>query len=596
MRRFVTQENLSETVLSLNSLTKAVVSLDTETTGLKWKDGMFSLQLAIQFGDSYYFNFNNYSEPEKALDRAVLHTLKQLWLNPKIRWVIANAKFDMRRLEIDGILLGGEIYDVLLMAKIEYNKHMSYSLDSCLKRIGHSKNDLVSLYIKDNKLHTSYNVTGKKLKEKDLHYDRVPLDLMVEYGFDDVEANLILYEYQIKYFEAPENKEQIDLVHSNIELIKTVYAMESRGVCVDVEYCTEMIAVCEGTTSQILREIEELVGRPYKAGPIWLTEALKEQGIDVTMSLKGNAELGHTELEGMNNALASLVSKLRELEKELGFYYTLKRFQVDGVIHTNYRLNGTDTGRFSSNEPNMQQIPKDESGKGGTVRGAFKPREGFMFLSIDYDQMEYRIMADYAGEMGMIAAIKGGLDPHTYVANMMGVNRKLAKTLNFGLLYGMGIGKLSEALNTDTATAKQLKAKYYRELPNVMRLTQEVMSVASSRGYIKNKYNRRMYLNDDNFAYKMPNYLIQGTGADVVRTAMNKVNFFLEGCKSKMVLTIHDEIIIELHKSEAHLVPEIVRIMEEEYQPINGMNLTCGCEFSETSWETSTFKPWSEYV
>lgn len=159
----------------------------------------------------------------------------------------------------------------------------------------------------------------------------------------------------------------------------------------------------------------------------------------------------------------------------------------------------------------------------------------------------------------------------------------------------MGIAKLAEALKTNDTHAKELKGRYYSELRNVKQLSDMIMNVAKSRGYIRNKYGRRYYLNDHNFAYKMPNYLIQGTGAEVIRHCIPKIQYLLEGMKSNMLLQIHDELLFEIKIGEEHLVPEIVRIMESEYVPLNGMNLTCGCEFSMDSWKTTTFKPWSEY-
>lgn len=148
-------------------------------------------------------------------------------------------------------------------------------------------------------------------------------------------------------------------------------------------------------------------------------------------------------------------------------------------------------------------MPKGKSATGYSVRHAFRPREGFLFVMMDYDQMEYRIMADYAGEMGMIEAIKGGLDPHTYVANMMGVERKPAKTLNFGLLYGMGLQKLADALGVDIETARSLKARYYSELRKVQQLHRNIQDTAKSRGFVRNKYGARYYLDKPEFAYKL---------------------------------------------------------------------------------------------
>lgn len=440
MRTLVTHENLEQVISRLLQVT-GVVGFDTETYGLKWNDKMFSLQLCTENNESFYFNFHDYKDgATPTLDREILTRLNPLFANSNIRWVAHNAKFDLRRLEIDGIKLNGEVYDTMSMAHIEYNKHMSYSLDSCLKRIGKEKNSKVELWIRDNKAYTTYLVEGKKTKEKDLHYDRVPFDIMFEYGLDDVELTLELYRHQTKFFE--ENPDQIALVHNELQLIKAVYEMESTGIAVDVGYCNKMYVKELKTQREIVKHIEKLTDKEFKNGPKWLSSVLQEQGIELHTTEKGNASLGKKELSSMNNAIPQLILEMRDAEKRAtAFYAPLQRMADKGIIHPSYRLTGTDTGRFSCSDPNIQQIPKQEKETGDTVRQAFIPRPGYFFLSIDYDQMEYRIMADYAGETNMISAIKSGLDPHTYVANMMGVDRKTAKTLNFGRQLELGRSK-----------------------------------------------------------------------------------------------------------------------------------------------------------
>lgn len=599
MRVVLNQDNLEECLTTLLSIKSGVISIDVETTGLKHTDRLFSLQLTVQFGDSYYLNFNPYPTEQNAptLLREVLKKLHSLWMNPDILWISHNAKFELRMLGYEGIVLNGHVWDTMIAAHIQYNKHRSYSLDNCLKRIDLAKNDQVSLYIKDHKLFTTYHVEGKKVKEKDLHFDRVPFNIMMEYGLDDTDLTLKLFEYQIEYFRRPENKDQLTLVESNMHLTKSVFNMEREGIKVNLDYCDKAYNFCKEKVNEEVKIIEELSSKDFKNGPKWLKEVFELQDVELEMSAKGNPVLDKGALKNIPNAIAHHILKMRDYEKESTFYSIFKRFaDKDNLIHPNYRLTGTDTGRFSCSDPNLQQVPKEEkSEEVYTARGAFEVEDDFILVSIDYDQMEYRIMADYAGEMGMIEAIKGGLDPHTYVANMMGVDRKTAKTLNFGLLYGMGIGKLGIALGVEADRAKQLKSLYYRELPNVQRLTREIMNVAQGRGFIKNKYGRRYFLEDPQWAYKMPNYLIQGTGADVVRHVIPKIDYLLELNKSKLILQVHDELVLKIHKSETHLVPEVKRLMEDEYKPMNGMNLTCGVDWSPKSWRTTDFKSWSEY-
>jgi DNA polymerase-1 len=510
----------------------------------------------------------------------------------------ANSKYDMRRLEIEGIKLNGPIYDCLLMARIEYNRHMSYSLDACLKRIGLEKDDKVSLYIKDHKCFHSETVPGKKVKEKYLHFEMVPYDIILPYSMLDVTNLLKLYEYQLAYFNLPENKEQMRLVHSNMELVKTVYDMESRGICIDVDYCKEMYAKSTGVVAELVKELEDIVGYPYKAGPIWLLKALTEQGVVINFSnktagmSKDTPDFDSEALEAMDNAVASLVVRIRETEKEGTFYATLLRFQVDGVIHTNYRLNGTDTLRFSSSDPNLQNIPSCKKDEMNTVRHAFKPRPGFKFVSIDYSAMEFRLCVDFAGEHWMIEAIKKGLDPHELVAENMGASRKAAKTLQFLTMYGGGAQKLADTLGCDLAKAKQLKNDYFRALPAVSKLHRTVQDTAVSRGFLRSVYGMRYFLNDPNFAYKVLNHLIQGTGALIIREAMNKIAYILEGTKSKMTLQVHDELLFEIADDEMDLIPMIKKIMEDEWKPINGMNMVCDVAISDVSWNENTFYKW----
>jgi len=636
MRVVVNQENKGEVLAYLSSLTSGVVALDTETYGLKWDAKLFALQLAVKNGDSFYFNFHNYNDEVCCLDRSIFGELDKLWHNSNLRWIMANAKFDLRRIDIEGVRLAGEIYDVLLMARIAYNREFSYSLDSCLKRIGMAKNDEVSLWIKDNKAYTTYHVDGKKTKEKDLHYDRVPFHIMVRYGFDDVENTLSLYDSQTAYYELPQHREQIDLVHSNVELTKTVFAMERHGIQLDLQFCKDMYEKEIALVNETASRIEQLTDMKFKAGPKWLKEVFNAQGITLELSEKGNPILDKNALKAIPNAIAHYVLEMRDHEKRAGTFQALTRFaDSDGILHTNYRLNGTDTLRFSSNDPNLQNIEACEKGNFETPRTAFKPREGFCFVSIDYKAMEYRLVADIAGEHEWVKAITDGADPHQFVADLMGVERTPAKTINFQNLYGGGVAKLAQALfpcKTDLDTLKAickrhiygsrvtpaelalvnhvtqevleheieqlkkadvLKKKYFESLPAVEAFMKQVQQVGKERGFVRNKFGARYFLGDNaSFAYKLPNHLIQGTGACIIRSAMNKVAFYLEGCKSRMILQIHDELIFEIHDSEIHLIPEIKRIMEDEYKPLNGMKMECDVEISRDSWNANTFSKW----
>lgn len=588
----VTHDNLKDCLEFLTS--KKEIVLDTETYGVRWEDRLFSLQLWSE-DRGFYFNFLDYKDGTFFFDYAMFAVLgEELFSNSDIMWIMHNSLFDIRRLDIEGITINGPVWDTMLVARLLYNKEFSYSLDNCLKRIGLAKLDKVAEYVKEHKLYTKIEVEGKKTAEKLLHYDRVPFPLMYEYGLSDVEMTWKLYQYQ----KTKITSDMEPVLHNDANLIKTVFKMMKRGLVLDSAYCDKAYEVEMHYHNEHIRKLAEITGTEYKSGPKWLGQALQDQGVEINETEKGNLSLGKKELKSMDNAVASTILGMRDHEKlASAFFAPLPRLaDRGGIIHPSFRLAGTDTRRLSCAEPNIQQMPKGKSVSGYSVRHAFKPRKDFIFVMMDYDQMEYRIMADYANEKGMIEAIKGGLDPHTYVANMMGVDRKLAKTLNFGLLYGMGLQKLADALGLDVTTAKELKAKYYSELRMVQKLHRDIQDVAKSRGFIRNKYGARYYLDKPEFAYKLVNYLIQGTGAEVVRHAMVKCDYTLEGMKSGLLVQVHDELIFEIHKDETFIIPELRRILQDEYKPINGMNLTVGCEYSTESWCEETKKDWSEYV
>jgi DNA polymerase-1 len=587
----VTKYNLDDCLHVLDS--KKEIVLDTETYGVKWEDRLFSLQLWSE-DRGFYFNFKDYGDDTPFLDYVMIsYKLQALFNNRDRTWIMHNSLFDIRRIDIEGIEIHGHVWDTMLIARLLYNKEFSYSLDNCLKRIGFAKMDKVAEYVKEHKLYTTVEVEGKKTKEKLLHYDQVPFPLMYEYGLSDVEMTWKLYCHQ----QTKMTEDQFDVAQNDSALVKAIYRMMKRGIQLSTEYCNDAYIAEMSAHNELQRHLANLTGSEYRSGPKWLGQALQEQGVSIDKTEKGNLSLGKQELKAMDNAVASSVLDLRDHEKlASAFFAPLPRLaDSGGFIHPNFRLAGTDTRRLSCAEPNIQQMPKGCSTTGYSVRHAFKPREGHIFVMMDFDQMEYRIMADYAGEMGMIEAIKGGLDPHTYVAQMMGVDRKLAKTLNFGLLYGMGLQKLSIALGCSIDEARDLKAKYYSELRKVQKLHRDIQDTAKSRGFIRNKYGARYYLDKPEFAYKLVNYLIQGTGAEVVRHAMVKLDKRLAGMKSGMLAQIHDEILFEIHEDEISIVPELRRILQDEYVPINGMNLTVGCEYSRESWCEETKKDWSEY-
>lgn len=569
-----------------------LLGLDTEAMGLAWKDALFSIQ--ITDGESVaYLNFHDkYTAPWAfpVLPRSDLPLLQAGLFNDTTKlWFIHNAKYDMRRLDIEGLEIHGSIHDTMLMERFVRNNYLKYSLDACLQRRGTSKDDTVAAWIEKNKAFTKVLYEGMKKADKLKHFDRVPLEIIVPYGCNDVKDCYNLGVDQLRHFR--EHRDLQPLVDNEMKLVKAVFRMEKRGILLDREYIRARKIHEFKCVEECIEKIQDLSDKKFVNGPNFIEEVLRAQGIEIKYSAKGNPILDKNALERMDNAVASTVLELRDHEKKaVSAYAAYERFaDDDGVIHPDFRIGGTDTGRFSCANPNIQQVPKEEeleSEGDFPVRASFIPRPGYIFVSIDYDQMEYRLMADYAGEMEMIEAINGGEDPHTFIARTLNILRKSAKTVNFGLLYGMGIGSLADMLKVKFNEASLLKVRYFARLPRVENLFNTVKKIATSRGYIFNKYGRRIFLDDPKWVYKLVNYLIQGLGADIIRHSMVKIDQMLidKEAKSAMIAQIHDELLFEIHTEELYLIPEILKIMQEEYVPYNGMKLTAGASWSAKSW------------
>lgn len=289
--------------------------------------------------------------------------------------------------------------------------------------------------------------------------------------------------------------------------------------------------------------------------------------------------------------------KYRDLMRIYGLPYkprnhVVKEIEYLGLPVDVYDLEVEDCHNFIANEicvhnssyqPNMQQLKKDEGDdlkEEFVVRRAIVPRENYIFAMLDFNQMEYRLMLDMAEANTLIDQILGGLDVHQATANLANITRSQAKTVNFGVLYGLGQAGLAKKLNLNIAQAKEIKNAIFKASPEIKDFIYLVMDVAKQRKYLVNWFGRRYNFPDPNFAYRGPNYLVQGGCADVMKIAMNKIDAKLEDKRSKLVMQIHDEVVIELHKDELELVNDIKKIMETIY-PHKRLPLTCSVEFSD---------------
>lgn len=589
-------------ILKIELSGEKFLGLDTETYGLEFDDEIFSVQIASST-KQYYFNFKDYPE-EGIVSEWNYENFKEYmgWLfdDETITWAIANAKFDMLKLRVAGIDIAGEVHDTMPIEKIINNKYFTVSLDACLKRRGSAKNDKVKEYISKHKLFTDVHVEGKKKADRIPHYDQVPFNIMYQYGLDDTHDALFVAKSQLETIGKWNSPAINSIVKNEYKLTKVCSDLEYHGIKLDVGYTKKGLFYERDRCDYLIKEIEKNANLEYKSGPLWLAAFLDQAGVKYNINKDtGNPEFDADKLSTIKHPVAPLIIELRTHEKYANTYYSsfLKYKDANDMVHAAIQQASTDTARFSYWNPNLQNIPKEDEGEFDFyVRKCFIPDSSdYLFAMLDYDQEEYKVMLDYANEQSLIKEIQSGLDVHQATANLMGVNRKAAKTLNFMLLYGGGIDKLAAALNITQAEAKHLKELYFSKLPKVKKLIYSIQDIGVSRGYIKNAYGRRYQYEgviktkdgrQIDTRYKLPNYLIQGTCGDIMRHAMVKIFDHLSKRKarSSMKITVHDELVCQIHKNEIEEIFNIKKIMEEEYKPINGMYLTTGIEHSFKSW------------
>lgn len=573
-----------ETILSILH-GQDIIALDTETYGLGRNDKPFSIQMACSEG-AFYFNFNNYNDGTPTIDPIFFASrAESLFADTTKTWVIHNATFDINKLLLLDIVLAGNIVCTGQLARIQRNDHMSYSLDSCLKRLGRQKDDSVSTYIKEHKLWT-VNAKG----DKNLHYDRVPFELMYAYGLTDVKETLYLYDYLMgsinQRLSTGELRPLNELIENEGRLAKAMADVMFNGVRINKDRIPGLIATHTQTIATIEAEISSLAGRKFQNGPKFLEEVCKQQGIAYETSEKGNPKFNKEFLKQAETPVTSAIKQFRDAQKTMEFLVDMEiNTRESEYIYPSFGLFHTVTARFSSFSPNAQQIPKEDK-FGISIRELIIPdAKSDMIVAMDFDQMEYRVLVDYSGDKQMANKIMEGQDIHQVTADVLGITRKQAKTFNFGKLYGMGQQKIADSLGVSLIEAKKIRRDYDNRFSTIADFTDQVMMTAKSRGFIFNKYNRPLCC-ERGFEYRMVNHLIQGSCADLVRRVIVKIHELLKNTGSRLIMQVHDELVFNISQIEAHeLIPKIKEIMENEYVPLfTNIKLTCGIEYSYDSW------------
>lgn len=619
-------------------------SIDTETFGLNsFKDDkLFSVILSDDNGNDNYINFLAYpDEGIEPLDRSLLSELKPILADPNRIWFLQNAKFDMHMMAREGLFIEGKIYDCTFLDRIHHNQHMSYKLANITKRWGDEKLDIVWDYIEKNKLFTKteYPELGK-IDDKP-RFDLVPFkDYMLPYGCQDGRGTLNVGKKILAALKAedellaPNIQTQMQVVENESRLVHTLFRMEQRGIQLDIAYCRQALNHYFSVIRDVESRFKSLTGLDFVKGTTVFEEVFASEQDKWEKTEKGNWRWDKNILATFENPAAKLAAEYAEAKKQSEYFANFLFYcDAKGVLHPDFQQSGTVTGRLSCRDPNLQNLTnpdkyekdEEEEHEDYPVRKAFVPRPGFFFVMPDYSQVEFRMLLDMARANMTINEVLKGHDVHTATANVSGTSRKEAKTTNFLTAYGGGVVKLAQnlfkgklkgsrhqlgaiykqmfkwrlsedelkALPTVTDELRKINEPYirkayeiqqsiFRSAPEIKDLLKRVQKTAEDRGYVRNWLGRRYYFTNKKFAYKAPNHLIQGGAAEVIKIAMNRVDEYLKDKESKMLLSIHDELILEVKYGEEFVVDEIKRIMETVY-PFKRLPLLVDIEYSYTN-------------
>ncbi|MCC5810442.1 MAG: DNA polymerase I [Ectothiorhodospiraceae bacterium] len=555
-------------------------AFDTETTSLDYMDAeLVGLSFAVAPGEAAYVPVaHDYPGAPDQLDRgAVLDKLKPLLESNQHPKVGQNLKYDMSVLAQYDIPLGGVAYDTMLESYVLNSVATRHDMDSLsLKYLGH-------------KTIGFQEIAGKGAKQ--LTFNQIALDEAAPYAAEDADVTLRLHQALWPRLEA---EPSLVSVFRDIEmpLVGVLSRVERNGCYVD----TEMLRRHSQEMAKRMAELEEQAyaeaGRKFNLGSTKQLGAIlyEEQGLPVKKKTpKGapsTAEPVLQELALDGHKLPQIIMAFRELSKLKSTYTDRLPEMVrrrTGRVHTSYHQAVAATGRLSSSDPNLQNIPI-RSEEGRRIRQAFRAPEGYKLVAADYSQIELRIMAHLSGDQGLLDAFSEGLDIHRATAaevwgksldDVSDNERRNAKAINFGLIYGMSAFGLARQLGIPRGEAQDYIELYFKRYPGVKAYMENTRKLAAEKGYVETLFGRRLYLPEirsRNAAMRQAaertaiNAPMQGTAADIIKRAMVKVDAWLDGSRldAKMIMQVHDELVFEVAGDDVDtLVKEVSSLMSE---------------------------------
>ena len=548
-------------------LTKEILSLDTETTSVEAINAkLVGLSFSVKENEAFYVPVPQ----DEAEARKIVEIFRPAYEDEKILKVGQNLKYDYEVLMNYGVEIKGKMFDTMIAHYViqpELHHNMDY---------------LAEIYLNYKTIHIEELIGPKGKGQKNMS-DLDPKDVY-EYAAEDADVTLKLK----NKLEAELRKYGAEELFYNIEmpLMPVLAEMEMNGVLIDTKSLAETSTVLTKRMEEVEREIYELAGGEFNiASPRQVGEVLfdKLKIVEKAKKTKKGQYVTNEEvlqsLKGKHKIVGAILEH-RGLKKLLGTYIDALPKLINsrtGHIHTSFNQATTATGRLSSSDPNLQNIPvRGEEGK--EIRKAFIPEPGCLFFSADYSQIELRVMAHLSGDENMIEAFREGHDIHAATAakiykeemeNVTRDQRTKAKRANFGIIYGITIFGLADRLEISREEARQLIDGYFETFPKVKEYMEKAKEEARSKGYVETLFHRRRYLADINsangtvrgFAERNAiNAPIQGTAADIIKVAMVRIHrrFKSENIRSKMILQVHDELNFSVYPDEKEKVERIV--------------------------------------
>lgn len=559
-------------------LTKEILSLDTETTSTNPIDAeLVGLSFSVEEKKAFYVVVpDNREEAQK-----IVNIFKPLYENPEILKIGQNLKYDLEVLHNYGVSLAGPMFDTMI-AHYLIQPELRHNMDYMAETLLHYR----TIHIEE--------LIGERGRNQRNMRDLKPAEVY-EYAAEDADITLRLYNVLL-----PKLKEcGAEQLFYEIEmpLMPVLAEMELNGIRIDTESLAETSSILTSRMRQLETQIYEAAGEEFNiASPKQVGEILfgKMKIVDKPKKTKTGQYVTSEEvlqqLRHKNHIVDDILAH-RGLKKLLGTYVDALPKLINrrtGHIHTSFNQAVTSTGRLSSSDPNLQNIPvRGEDGK--EIRRCFIPEEGCLFFSADYSQIELRVMAHLSGDENMAEAFRLGHDIHAAtaakiykedIADVTRDQRTKAKRANFGIIYGITVFGLAERLDISRAEAAQLIDGYFASFPKVAQYMEQSKETARAKGYAETFFHRRRYLPDinshnatvRNFAERNAiNAPIQGSAADIIKIAMVRISrkFKTEGIKSKMILQVHDELNFSVLPEEKEKVQRIVLEEMQNAYPLN---------------------------